>query len=88
MLPQVPLYAVNQHIVFELLEALDVGGSITIHVFGAYYGLAASMLISTGRQSCYGATNAKNSASYVSNIFSIIGELLTLRDDDVMHHFM
>eukprot|EP00877_Chromochloris_zofingiensis_P007162 jgi/Chrzof1/269/Cz01g09120.t1 len=71
----VPLYAVNQHIVFELLEALDVGGSITIHVFGAYYGLAASMLISTGRQSCYGATNAKNSASYVSNIFSIIGTL-------------
>lgn len=39
---QVPLYAVNQYLVADKLQALDIGGSITIHAFGAYYGLAAS----------------------------------------------
>jgi len=47
---QVPLYALNQHVCFVNLEALDMGGSITIHVFGAHYGLAASLMLSNGRQ--------------------------------------
>lgn len=46
MCSQVPLYAVNQRVVFHYISALDVGGSITIHVFGAYYGLAASLALS------------------------------------------
>jgi len=40
--------------------------------FGAYYGLAASLVISS-RQSDYTSANPKNSASYISNIFSMIG---------------
>lgn len=47
---QVPLYAFNQHLVFKVLQGLDMGGSITIHAFGAYYGLAASLMLSNGRQ--------------------------------------
>jgi ammonium transporter Rh len=43
---QVPLYAVNQHLVFHTFKALDMGGSISIHMFGAYYGLAASLMLS------------------------------------------
>lgn len=31
--PQVPLYALNQYLVFNVIEAIDVGGSITIHAF-------------------------------------------------------
>ena len=60
---------------FKTLNALDIGGSITIHVFGAYYGLAASMVFSTRRQRNYGATNPKNGSSYTSNVFSMIGTL-------------
>ncbi len=30
---QVPLHAINQHLVVDKLNALDVGGSITIHAF-------------------------------------------------------
>jgi ammonium transporter Rh len=38
---EVPIYTINSKIA-EHLGALDVGGSITIHAFGAFYGLAAS----------------------------------------------
>ena len=70
-----PVYALNQHLVFKTLNALDIGGSITIHAFGAYYGLAASMVFSSRRQRNYGTTNPKNGSSYISNIFSMIGTL-------------
>lgn len=70
----VPLYGLNQYLVFNVVQAVDVGGSITIHAFGAYYGLAASLVISS-RQSDYTSANTKNSASYISNIFSMIGTL-------------
>jgi ammonia channel protein AmtB len=62
---QVPLYALNQHLVFKVLQGLDMGGSITIHAFGAYYGLAASLVLSNGRQApgAYTSANIKNSAT-------------------------
>lgn len=65
LLVQVPLYALNQHLVFKTLEGLDMGGSITIHAFGAYYGLAASLVLSNGRQApgAYTSANIKNSAT-------------------------
>ena len=42
----IPLYAVNQHLVEQTFEAFDIGGSVSIHAFGAYYGLAASLMLS------------------------------------------
>lgn len=41
---EVPIYAVNAKLA-DRLGALDVGGSITIHTFGAFYGLAASKVV-------------------------------------------
>ena len=41
---QVPLYTLNASLA-AAFGALDVGGSITIHAFGAYYGLAATLVI-------------------------------------------
>lgn len=69
---QVPLYAVNQHLVVDKLKALDVGGSITIHAFGAYYGLAASMVLSTAGS---GVEHRKNGASYTSDMTAMIGTI-------------
>jgi hypothetical protein len=37
---EVAFYSVNQMIIIDILGASDVGGSITIHLFGAYFGLA------------------------------------------------
>lgn len=70
----VPLYAVNQHLVFHTLGALDVGGSISVHAFGAYYGLAASLLISR-KQTNPGGGNPLNACSYTSNVFGMIGTI-------------
>ena len=51
----IPLYALNQQLVYASFKALDVGGSISIHAFGAYYGLAASLVLSR----CVGSGNCK-----------------------------
>ena len=40
------MYAVNQQLVFSTFKAFDIGGSISIHAFGAYYGLTASLMLS------------------------------------------
>eukprot|EP00611_Tribonema_gayanum_P002169 TRINITY_DN11586_c0_g1_i4.p1 TRINITY_DN11586_c0_g1~~TRINITY_DN11586_c0_g1_i4.p1 ORF type:complete len:500 (+),score=213.58 TRINITY_DN11586_c0_g1_i4:192-1691(+) len=71
---QVPVYALNQHLVVKVFEALDMGGTIVIHAFGAYYGLAASAALSR-RQRGYGVEHPRNCSSYVSDIFSMIGTL-------------
>lgn len=69
---EVPLYAINQHLVVDKLNALDVGGSITIHAFGAYYGLAASMVLSISGS---GVDHHKNGASYTSDMTAMIGTI-------------
>jgi ammonium transporter Rh len=51
----VPLYALNEYLVLDNGSGLtkgfqDSAGSIVIHAFGAYFGLAASLVLTTGRQ--------------------------------------
>ena len=35
-------YTLNRTIILSTLQAVDVGGSMTIHMFGAYFGLTCS----------------------------------------------
>lgn len=66
-------YTANKvFIVVGWLNAEDVGGSITIHMFGAYFGLACAYAI--GPQEKESASN--NSASRVSDVLSLIGTTL------------
>ncbi|PNH10280.1 Ammonium transporter Rh type A [Tetrabaena socialis] len=71
---QVPLYALNQRLVVHTFKALDMGGTIVIHLFGAYYGLAASLMLSRG-QPLHGLTNPKNCGSHLNDLFAMIGTL-------------
>ncbi|KAG2438274.1 hypothetical protein HYH02_010972 [Chlamydomonas schloesseri] len=71
---QVPLYALNQHLVIHTFKALDMGGTIVIHLFGAYYGLAASLMISRN-QPLHGLDNPKNTGAYLNDLFSMIGTI-------------
>ncbi|KAK9823721.1 hypothetical protein WJX72_004894 [[Myrmecia] bisecta] len=72
LLLEVPLYAINQHLVFDTFKALDIGGSMSIHAFGAYYGLAASLVL-CGPGS--GSSHLKNGASYTSDMTAMIGTI-------------
>ena len=38
-------YGANEMFVYKRLKAIDVGGSLTIHTFGAYFGLAVSWML-------------------------------------------
>merc|ERR1719440_2400995 len=56
---EVVIYAVNFQIVAVKIGTLDVGGSLVIHAFGAYFGLAASFVLTSGDQ----IDHKKNKAS-------------------------
>ena len=71
---EVPLYAANFYIVEHSIGSFDVGGSITIHAFGAFYGLAASYFLSRS-SGTLGNTHPKNGANYTSNVTSMIGTI-------------
>ncbi|KAK9829438.1 hypothetical protein WJX72_005875 [[Myrmecia] bisecta] len=73
MVAMVPLYAVNMHLVFVSFNALDVGGSVSIHAFGAYYGLAASLMLGRGQR--LPPSHPKNNSSYTTDVFAMIGTL-------------
>jgi ammonium transporter Rh len=51
-------------------KAYDVGESIYVHVFGAYFGLAVAKMLHNKR-----VANENESATYVSDLFSMIGTL-------------
>lgn len=67
---EVPIYAVNAQIVSSYFGVLDVGGSITIHAFGAFFGLAAAYVLCPPGS---GASHAKNGASYTSDMTAMFG---------------
>eukprot|EP00934_Nitzschia_sp_Nitz4_P003452 Nitzschia sp. Nitz4//scaffold419_size8899//2837//4199//NITZ4_009109-RA/size8899-snap-gene-0.0-mRNA-1//-1//CDS//3329551391//3442//frame0 len=67
-------YALNKVIVvFGFLNAEDVGGSLTIHMFGAYFGLALAKTL--GPQDKPSA-ETNNAPSRTSDVFAFIGTLL------------
>lgn len=63
-------YTLNEVIVYELIEVFDVGGSMAIHSFGAYFGLTVSILLSKKIKPKH-----KAASSYNSNVFGLIGTL-------------
>jgi ammonium transporter Rh len=63
-------YTLNQQIVYNSIGMLDAGGSATIHVYGAYFGLTVCLFLST---KITPISNIK--ISYISNLFGFIGTL-------------
>lgn len=53
-------------------KVTDVGGSMVIHMFGAYFGLAVSRLIYREE---HGEENDKEGSVYHSDVFAMIGKL-------------
>jgi ammonium transporter Rh len=42
-------YGLLRVIILDLLQAVDVGGSMTVHMFGAYFGLACAFFFKPKR---------------------------------------
>jgi ammonium transporter Rh len=68
---EVMIFAANEAVNLEQYKAVDVGRSMTVHAFGAYFGLAAGWAISP--RHAHKAEN--NSTSGISVLFAMIGTL-------------
>merc|ERR1719242_2968588 len=66
---EIVFYAFNDHLVSAVLHVTDVGGSIVVHTFGCYFGLAVSLVLGA-------PSNTNHDASdYRADLFSMIGTL-------------
>ncbi|XP_038655871.1 ammonium transporter Rh type A-like [Scyliorhinus canicula] len=69
---EITIFACNEHLVTGILKVKDVGASMTIHAFGAYFGLAVSrVLYRPGLQ----AGHDNEGSVYHSDLFAMIGTL-------------
>jgi len=62
-------YSANEALNIHILQAADVGGSMLIHTFGAYFGLAVSIMLYKRKAT----DHPRNSTVYHSDLFSMIG---------------
>ena len=68
---EIVFYSLNISVCANQLEAVDVGGSMYVHAFGAYFGVAASLAMSPKPAH----TDPKNTSGYNSNLFAMIGTI-------------
>ena len=61
-------YTLNAIILNDVLKVYDVGGSIFCHIFGCYFGMGISLIISRYRRPV-----TKIQHSYESIVFSYLG---------------
>lgn len=57
-------------------QITDVGGSIVVHTFGAYFGLAVSFMLKPSKSEF--APNELEGPTYNSDLFAMIGEYFFL----------
>lgn len=66
-------FTLNAVIVFEIFHVVDIGGALTIHMFGAYFGLAASFFFE--RKKAIEDEKKRNGGNYNSQLIAMIGTL-------------
>jgi len=69
-------YGLNEAIGVGLLEAVDMGGSMMVHLFGAMFGITASLVLTDKqvmKQKALSAAYSLAGASYESDTFAMIG---------------
>ncbi|XP_076583440.1 ammonium transporter Rh type C 2 [Chaetodon auriga] len=68
----ITLFAVEEYIILSLLHCRDAGGSMVIHAFGGYYGLAISWVLYRPNLN---QSKRLNGSVYHSDVFAMIGTL-------------
>jgi len=64
-------YWINVYVTIIVLGVLDIGGGMTIHTFGAYYGLTICYFLTSSAT----RSHKDNTSAYSSDIFSLAGTL-------------
>ena len=75
---EVIFFCLNESIGVSRYKVADIGGSMIIHTFGAYFGLACSAALETGnatRERLYAKYAKLNTASKNNDTFAMIGTL-------------
>jgi len=65
---EIIFFALNENILLKI-GIMDVGGSIIVHIFGAYFGLAASFVLTKKPWK----EDSNNAACYHSDLFAMVG---------------
>uniref|UniRef100_A0A8C3PUY5 Ammonium transporter Rh type A n=1 Tax=Chrysolophus pictus TaxID=9089 RepID=A0A8C3PUY5_CHRPC len=69
---EIAVFAANEYLVTEIFKATDIGASMTIHAFGAYFGLAVTLILyRPGLKN----KHENEESTYHSDIFAMIGTL-------------
>ncbi|XP_075271109.1 ammonium transporter Rh type A isoform X2 [Opisthocomus hoazin] len=69
---EITIFSCNEHLVTKILQATDVGASMTIHAFGAYFGLAVALVLyRPGLKN----KHENEESTYHSDLFAMLGTL-------------
>ncbi|XP_060258707.1 ammonium transporter Rh type B isoform X4 [Ovis aries] len=69
---EVVLFGLNEFVLLSLLEVKDAGGSMTIHTFGAYFGLILSRVLYRPHLE---KSKHRQGSTYHSDLFAMIGTI-------------
>ncbi|XP_003803571.1 ammonium transporter Rh type A [Otolemur garnettii] len=69
---EIAAFAGNEYVVGEIFKASDIGASMTIHAFGAYFGLAVTVIL---YRSGLRKGHQNEESVYHSDLFAMIGTL-------------
>ena len=62
-------FAINENILIDFIAIRDTGGSVVVHLFGAYFGLGVALVIQNS-----GDEHELDSSTYHSDLFAMIGK--------------
>ena len=65
------MFAVNEFVLLQKLQIADAGGSLVIHCFGCYFGMALSLVL---RRPADTDDHPKEGSTYHSDLFAMIGK--------------
>ncbi|XP_077114425.1 ammonium transporter Rh type B [Ranitomeya variabilis] len=69
---EVTLFGINEYIILNIVGAKDAGGSMTIHTFGAYFGLVVSRVLYRPHLE---KSRKREGSVYHSDLFAMIGTI-------------
>uniref|UniRef100_A0A1I8G5P9 Ammonium_transp domain-containing protein n=1 Tax=Macrostomum lignano TaxID=282301 RepID=A0A1I8G5P9_9PLAT len=68
---EIPIFVANEYVGLNKFRAVDMGGSMFVHIFGAYFGIAASRTMAKKAD----GDNCNDGSRYHNDLFAMIGTI-------------